>query len=90
MLAISVTNNDSFKTTISETFRLLPIYTSRISLFIKLEIFKVNYIISKWAKKKKKGKKTNQTALMECSEKETIKSNAKAARILKAYLKKET
>lgn len=89
MLAISVTNNDSFKATISETFRLFPICTSRISPFIKLEIFKVNYIISKWAKKKKK-EKTNQTASMECSEKETIKNNAKAARILKAYLKKET
>lgn len=39
---------------------------------------------------KEERKKTNQTASMECSEKETIKSNAKAARILKAYLKKET
>lgn len=41
-------------------------------------------------KEKEERKKTNQTASMECSEKETIKSNAKAARILKAYLKKET
>lgn len=41
-VVVTVSNNFPYKAIILESYRLLPIYTSRISLLSKLEILKVN------------------------------------------------
>lgn len=51
-LGVTVSNEFSYKPIISESYRLLHIYANRIGILSKLEIFKLNEIISLWAKNK--------------------------------------
>lgn len=51
-LAVTVSNEFSYKPIISESYRLLHIYTNRIGILSKLEIFRLYKIISLWAKNK--------------------------------------
>lgn len=51
-LGVTVSNEFSYKPIISESYRLLHIYANRIGILSKLDIFKLNKIISLWAKNK--------------------------------------
>lgn len=62
-LVISVSNKFIYKPVILESYRLLPMYTSRIGLFSLLEIFEVNMKIISW------NTKIKQNASWTCLEK---------------------